>query len=133
MSDFTLDDVLRDDHDAIVAAVQARLRGDETMGKVAAQRQLTESDLSSQVLGFWLQGIRSDVTLGSTATMEQNLQWLTSLRSGHDLPFENHMVQRMFDDISEEIEVRLDSEALRKEWEAYRAQVVRLIGDAFPQ
>lgn len=132
MGDVTLDDVLRDNHDAILAAVQVRMRGDVTMGKVAAQRELSESDLSSQVLGFWLQGIRSDVTLGSTATMAQNLQWLLRLRSGHELPFEDHMVQRMFDDISEEIEARLDSRGLREEWAAYRDHVTRLIGDTFP-
>ncbi len=133
MGDVTLDDVLRDNHDAILAAAQARMRGDETMGKVAAQRELTESDLSSQVLGFWLQGIRSDVTLGSTVTMAQNLQWLSHLRSGHELPFDDQMVQGMFDDISEEIEAHLDSAELRREWETYRAQVACLIGDAFPQ
>lgn len=132
MGDVTMDDVLRDNHDAILAAVQARMRGDETMGKVAAQRDLSESDLSSQVLGFWLQGIRSDVTLGSTATMAQNLHWLTSLRAGHDLPFENEMVRHMFEDISEEIEARLDTAGLRKEWAAYREQVTVLIDDAFP-
>jgi len=132
MDDVTMDDVLRDNHDAILAAVQARMRGDETMSKVAAQRELTERDLSSQVLGFWLQGIRSDLTLGSTATVAQNLRWLTSLRTGHELPFENEMVRRMFDGISEEIEAHLDSSALRDEYAAYREEVDVLIDDAFP-
>ena len=133
MTDTTMDDFLRDNHDAILVAVQARMRGDETMGRIAAQRELSESDLSSQVLGFWLQGIRSDLTLGSTATMAQNMQWLIGFRAGHDLPFDDAMVLRMFDDISDEIDARLDSEALREEYAAYREKVAKLIADAFPQ
>jgi hypothetical protein len=84
------------------------------------------------VLGFWLQGIRSDLTLGSTATMAQNMQWLVRLRAGHDLPFDDSMAQRMFDDVSDEIDARLDGEALREEYAAYREKVDRLIVDAFP-
>ena len=72
----TMDEFLGDKQDAILAAVQTRIRGDETMARVAAQRELGEGDLTSQVLGFWLQGIRSDLTLGSTAAMEQKPQLL---------------------------------------------------------
>lgn len=129
----TMDEFLKDNHDAILVAVQARMRGDETMGRVAAQRELSESDLSSQVLGFWLQGIRSDLTLGSTATMEQNMQWLIGFRAGHELPFDDAMVPHMFDYISDEIDGRLDSEALREEYAAYREKAGKLIADAFPQ
>jgi hypothetical protein len=128
-----MDDFLKDNHDAILVAVQTRMRGDETMGRVAAQRELSESDLASQVLGFWLQGIRSDLTLGSTATMEQNMQWLIGLRAGHELPFDDAMVLQMFDYISDEIDARLDSEALRAEYAAYREKAGKLITDAFPQ
>jgi hypothetical protein len=127
-----MDDFLKDNHDAIVVAVQARMRGDETMARIAVQRELGESDLSSQVLGFWLQGIRSDLTLGSTATIEQNLQWLIGFRAGHELPFDDVMVLQMFDYISDEIDGRLDSEALREEYAAYRKNAGKLISDAFP-
>jgi len=133
MTDITMDDFLKDNHDAILVAVQARMRGDETMGKIATQRELSESDLASQVLGFWLQGIRSDLTLGSTATMEQNMQWLIGFRAGHDLPFDDAMVSHMFDSISDEIVARLDSEAQREEYAAYRETTGKLIADAFPQ
>jgi hypothetical protein len=133
MAETGMDEFLRDNHDAILVAVQARMRGDETMGRIAVQRELSESDLSSQVLGFWLQGIRSDLTLGSTATMRQNMQWLIGFRAGHDLPFDDAMVLRMFDDLSEEIEARLDSAELQAEYAAYREQVGKLIVDAFPQ
>ena len=92
MAEATMDEFLRDNHDAILVAVQEKMRGDETMGRIAAQRDLSESDLASQILGFWLQGIRSDLTLGSTVTMAQNMQWLVSLRAGHDLPFDDAMV-----------------------------------------
>jgi hypothetical protein len=136
MTATTMDEVLRDDHDAIIVAVQTRMLRDPEMDglmdTVASQRELSKSDLASQVLGFWLQAIRSDLTLGSTATMEQSLPWLISFRSGHDLRFGNHVVLRMFDDISDEIEARLQSEALRREYEAYRQKVVELITAAFP-
>ena len=72
---------------------------------------LSVDDLTGQVLGFWLQTIRTDVALGSTAAIEQNLSWLVRLRSGQDLPFDDAMVQRMFDDLSAEIDARLDSRA----------------------
>ena len=49
------------------------MRGEDAMVRVAEQRELSESDLVSQVLDFWLQAIRTDVTLGSTAAMEQNM------------------------------------------------------------
>ena len=129
----TMDGFLRDNHEAIVVAVQARMRGDETMGRVAAQRELSADDLSSQVLGFWLQGIRSDLTLGSTAAMEQSLSWLARLRAGHDLQFDDAEVLRLFDFISDEIDARLESADLREEYAAYREQVGRLITDVFPK
>lgn len=132
MAEPTMDAVLGDDHDAILVAVQVRMRGDETMSRVAAQRGLRENDLSSQVLDFWLQGIRSDLTLGSTATMEQNMSWLVGFRAGHELPFDDAMVMRMFVDISDEIEARLGSDELREEYAAYRVKVGQLIAAAFP-
>jgi len=133
MAETTMDDLLRDNHDAILVGAQARLRGDDTMGRIAEQRALSESDLSSQVLGFWLQGIRSDLTLGSTATMKQNMEWLVAFRAGHQLPFDDAMVLRMFDELSDEIEARLDNDALRAEYADYRAKASALIVEAFPR
>ena len=128
-----MDDFLRDDHDAIVSAVQARMKDDETMGRVAEQRELSESGLAGQVLGFWLQAIRTDLALGSTAALEQNLQWLVKLRAGHGLPFGDEMVMRMFEDISTEIDAQLTSNALREEYAIYREKAAGLINGAFPQ
>jgi signal transduction histidine kinase len=132
MPETTLDTFIRDHHDAILAAVQGRMRGDETMCRLAAQREVSESELTGQVLGFWLQGIASDVTLGSTVTMRQNLRWLVGLRAGHDLGFADAMVRQMFEDISREIDARLEGERLRAEYEQYRQAVLALIGEAFP-
>jgi hypothetical protein len=132
MSAQTMDEFLRDERDAILVGAQARLRGDETMTVIAAQREISENDLSSQVLGFWLEAIRSDLTLGSTAAMVQNMQWLVGFRAGHKLPFDDAMVPRMFGDVSDEIEARLDSEELRAEYASYRAKAGQLIADAFP-
>jgi hypothetical protein len=129
----SLDEFLKDNHDAILAAVAARMRGDEDMVKVAAHRDLSEADLNSQVLGFWLQGIRSDLTIGSTAAMEQNMGWLKSFRSGHDLPFDGKAVRRCFAEISAEICSRLEEQELVTEYSAYRAEVERLIADSFPE
>jgi hypothetical protein len=128
----TMDGFLRDNHEAILVAVQARMRGDEAMGRVAAQRELSADDLASQVLGFWLQGIRSDLTLGSTATMEQSLSWLARLRTGHQLQFDDADVLQLFDFISDEIDARLESADLREAYAAYHRRVGRLITDVFP-
>jgi hypothetical protein len=128
----SLDEFMKDNHDAILAAVAARMRGDDQMLAVAGKRQLSESDLSGQVLGFWLQGIRSDLTLGCTAAMEQNMKWLTAFRAGHELPFDGTAVRRCFAEISAEIDSRLDSEELRGEYAAYRAKVDKLVAGSFP-
>jgi hypothetical protein len=127
----SLDEFMKDNHDAILAAVAARMRGDAQMLSVAGKRQLSESDLSGQVLGFWLQGIRSDLTLGSTAAMEQNMKWLTAFRAGHELRFDGQAVRRCFVEISAEIDSRLDSEEMRGEYAAYRARVDELIAGSF--
>jgi hypothetical protein len=128
----SLDDFLKDNHDAILAAVAVRMRGDEDMTKVASQRDLSEADLNSQVVGFWLQGIRSDLTLGTTAAMEQNMKWLKSFRSGHDLQFDGKATHRCFAEISAEIGSRLVDEELRAEYLAFEAKVESLIDDSFP-
>jgi hypothetical protein len=133
MAEPTIDEVLRDNHDVILAAVQVRMRGDETVGRVAKQRDLSERELTGQVLGFTLEATRSDLTLGSTVAMGQGLHWLARLGVGHDLPFDGAMLRRLFDTISAEIDARLDSEALRQEYAAYRAMVGKLIADAFPE
>jgi hypothetical protein len=133
MAQASLDEFLKDNHDAVLAAVAAKMRGDEDMVKVAAHRDLSEADLNSQVLGFWLQGIRSDLTLGSTVAMEQNMSWLKSFRSGHDLPFDGAAVRRCFAEISAEICSRLEGQELVAEYSAYRAEVEGLIADSFPE
>ena len=132
MADATLEDVLRDNHAAILAAVSVRMRGDEDMARVAEHRGLSEGDLTGEVLGFWLQGIRSDLALGGTAAMEQNMQWLLRFREGHSLPFADSTVRRCFAEISEEIERKLDTYEQRKQYAAYRAEVERIILDTFP-
>ena len=133
MAGVTLDDFLRGQHDAIVYAVQTRMKGDQAMGRVADRQGLSESELSSQVVGFFLQAIRADAAIGSTTTLEENLQWLVVLRSGHDLPFGDEMVMHMFDEVSEEIEARLPSKVLREEYKAYREKGEELVRRAFPE
>jgi hypothetical protein len=128
-----LDEFLKDHHNAILVAVAARMRGDEDMANVATRRGLSEADVSGQVLGFWLQGIRSDLTLGSTAAMEQNMKWLKSFRSGHDLPFDGKTVQRCFAEISDEIRSRLEAPDLRAEYCIYETQVGGIIAASFPE
>jgi hypothetical protein len=132
MAEITMDEFLSDNHDAILAGAQSRMRGHETMVRVAEHSEISESNLGSQVIGFWLQAIRTDLELGSTAAMQQNLQWLVRLRSGQEVPFDDPMVMRMFDDISDEIDARLESDALREEYATYRDTVRTLIVDAFP-
>lgn len=132
MTQRSLDELLADEKDAISVAVQGRMRGDQTMSVVAAQRELRERDLVAQVLGFWLTAIRSDLELGFSETMRQNLEWLVSLRSGHQLPFPDSLVGRMFRDISDEIEARLETDDQRARYAAYRDDVIRIIAETFP-
>jgi len=132
MTGTSMDQLLADNQDAILVGSKARMRGDESLGRVADQREISESDLTSQVVGFWLQAIRTDLELGSTAAMEQNMGWLVALRDGHRLPFEDETVARMFADISDEIESRLETEDMRAQYRDYREKVERLITAAFP-
>lgn len=132
MGERPLDELLEDERDGIVVAVRERMRGDETMGKVAAQRQLREGELVAQVLSFWLQAVRTDLALGSTTAVRQNLEWLASLRSGHELPFDDGLVRRVFLDVSAEVEARLETSAQRAQYTAYRDEVLRLIAVTFP-
>jgi hypothetical protein len=133
MSDTDLGEHLKDHHDAILAAVAARMRGDEDMSKVASQRGLSEAGVTGQVLGFWLQGIQSDLTLGTTAAMRQNMSWLKSFRSGHDLQFDGRAVRRCFTELSDEIESRLETKEHRAEYAGFRSEVERIISAAFPE
>ncbi len=132
MADQTIDELLKEDHASILAAVRERMRGDETMGAVAAVRELSEGDLTAQVLDFWLQGIRTDLALGITHTMQQNLEWLVAFRAGHELPFDGRSVAWMFAEISDEILARLPADDLRAEYETYAAAVRQLIAQTFP-
>jgi hypothetical protein len=42
------------------------------------------------------------------------------------------MVRHVFEDISREIDARLESDQLRTEYDAYRREVIALIDEAFP-
>ncbi len=132
MTERTLDEFLQEEQDVIIVAVRERMRGDDAMGAVAEQRQLSEGALAGQVLGFWLQAVRSDLLLGSTDAMRQNLEWLVRLREGHQLPFGDELVRRMFADISAEIEARLETDGQRAQYTPYRDEVLRLIAGTFP-
>jgi hypothetical protein len=128
----TIDDVLREHHDEILTAARARLRDDETMAHLAAQREMGESEMVGEVIGFWLQAIGTDLALGSTAAIEQNLGWLVRLRAGQDLPFADALVSRMFDEIADEIDARLPSATMHEQFGGYRLEVHGLISAAFP-
>lgn len=133
MNERTMDELLADNRDAILVGAQARLRGQDAMARVAEHAEISENDLGSQVIGFWLQAIRTDLELGSTTAIEQNLQWLVRLRSGQEVPFDDLMVMQMFEVISDEVDARLEPVVLREEYATYRDSVRRLILDAFPE
>ena len=132
MTDRTIDAVLAEHHDEILMAVRGRLRGDETMAHVAAQREMDQGQMVAEVIGFWLQAIATDLALGSTAAIEQNLGWLVRLRAGQDLPFADALVSTMFDDIAQEIDARLPTATMHEEFAEYRRAVDGLIAAAFP-
>lgn len=128
----TLDEFLTDNHDEIRFAAQTRLRGHPSLDSLARQQGMSQSALLSQVLGFWLQAITTDILLGSTTALEQNLGWLVRLRAGQNLPFEDPMVLQMFSAISTEIRARLTEEAQIQEYAAYQGRGSALITEAFP-
>jgi hypothetical protein len=132
MTDAGFEQFFRDHGEEIVAGASARMGNDPMVGSLAGQRDLGEDQLLTQVFDFWLGAIRSDLSLGSAVALEHDLTWLSRLREGHHLPFDDRMVLRMFTALSEEIQQRLISPAQRREYEAYRAQVTSLIGEAFP-
>jgi hypothetical protein len=132
MTRSAVDAWLRVRRDELLGAMIIRMRDDGEVGRLATQRGLSEEALSRQVASFWLEAIRSDLALGSTTVMEQNLAWLASMRAGHRLAFDDDMVRRWFDLLSQEIEKRLEPQPLRREYAAYRTRVDRLIAEAFP-
>jgi hypothetical protein len=125
--------MLGEHHDAILVEMQTRLIGEDSMVAMAEQRGLSERELLSQVFGFWLQAIRTDAELGSTAGLAQNLDWLVRLRAGHGLQFEDSMVLRMFNELSTAVQERIDSQDIRAQYAAYQADVTDLISCTFPQ
>ena len=133
MAELSLAQVLGEHRDAILADAQARLIGEDSMVALAEDRGLSERELLSQVLGFWLRAIRTDVELGSTAALAQNLDWLVRLRAGQGLQFEDPMVLRMFTDISTAVQERITSDDLQAQFVAYHAEATGLISRAFPQ
>jgi hypothetical protein len=133
MAELSLAQWLGEHRDAILADTQARLVGEDSMVAMAEHRGLSERELLSQVLGFWLQAIRTDVELGSTAALAQNLDWLVRLRAGQGLQFENSMVLRMFTDISTTVQQRITSPDLLAQYAAYRAEGTALISREFPE
>ncbi len=132
MTEQTISEVLTEHHDDILAGARARLRGDETMARLAAQREMGGSEMIGQVIGFWLEAIGTDLALGSTTAIEQNLGWLVRLRAGQDLGFGDALVALMFEDIASEIDERLTTEVMREEFAAYRRAVNGLIAESFP-
>lgn len=129
MIDSGLGAVLEKARAAVLAAAVARMSGDSEMTRVAAQRELSQADLSEQILGFWLQAVNTDLTLGSTAAMKQNLDWLLRFRTGHALPFSDSAVRRCFVYLSDEIEARLQDEGQLATYAAYRREVERLMDE----
>ena len=74
---------------AIIAGVQERMVNDPSVIAMASSRAVSTSGLSGQVVGFWLQGIQTDLSLGSTVAVEQSLAWLARLRVGQDVDFDD--------------------------------------------
>ncbi len=67
-----------------------------------------------------------------TAVMAQNLAWLKRLRAGHGLPFEDDAPGRVFNQICDEIESRVDDPLLRAECARYRSEIQTLLAETFP-
>ena len=117
---------------AIVTGVQQRMREDPDVVAMASARSTDAPGFSSRVVGFWLQGIETDLSLGSTAATEQSLAWLARLRAGQDVHFDDQMVTDVFEDISSEVLARLSDSSLVAEYVDYRDRVRAIICEVFP-
>jgi hypothetical protein len=128
----TLADVLVSEQDSIISGARARLSHDEDLASVAASRGAPTDQMLTRVLGYWLQAIQSDIGLGSTIAIQNNLEWLDRRRRGPFDDLNDEMVPRMFHVISDVIEERLTDDAQRGEYEDYRMKVSILIERTFP-
>ena len=61
MTERMIDAVLEEYHDEILVSARARMRGDESMAALATQRDMGESAMVGQVIGFWLAAIRTEL------------------------------------------------------------------------
>ena len=103
------------------------------MVRVAALRGLSESELMNQVLGFCLDAMQSDLDLGRAVAIERDVRWLRGFRDGHSLPFSGDAVRRCFLELSSEVEARLESDAQRSEYAAFRRRLDSIVDEAFPR
>ena len=128
----SLDEFMKDNHDAILVAVAARMRGDDQM--LARRRQAAAERERSVRPGARLLAAghpeRSDPGVHSRDGAEHEVAG--GLSGGSRAPVRRHGGAQCFAEISAEIDSRLDSEELRGEYAAYRAKVDELVAGAFP-
>ena len=119
--------LVRDNQGAIVVAVSARMQDEPAMGEMAQQRMLSARDLVSQVAGFWVKAVMSDVSMGSEAALRENLNWSVRFARGQKLAFSSDMYCRYFDWVCEEVASRSSDAAQIEILERYRLRGQALI------
>jgi hypothetical protein len=132
MAETPLAEVLSGLRLSILTGAAAKILGAGQMAGVADQRGLLESSLVEQVLGFWLGCVISDIGLGSTAAIKQNLEWLVSFREGHGLRFADTAVRLCWRELSAEIDAHLAGDESGGGFAAYREDVDALVARVFP-
>ena len=106
VGDRRLGALIRDQQGAIVAAVSERMQNQPAMGEMAQQRMLSAQDLASQVAGFWVRAVMSDVSMGSEVALRENLSWSVRFARGQKLAFSSDMYRRYLDLVCEEVASR---------------------------
>lgn len=87
MKDEQLAVFLRDHEAALSGAVAQRMHGHERMAGISAARGLSGVDMSTQVAGFWLKAMASDLSLGMDVALKEGLTWSLRMAAGHGLDF----------------------------------------------
>lgn len=76
------------EHEAGLSAdVARRMNGHQRMAAIAAGRELSAVDMSTQVAGFFLKAMSSDLELGIDAAVREGILWSQRMAAGNDLEF----------------------------------------------
>ncbi len=118
----------RENHAALQTEVCDRLRACGAGTKMSRESDLAEMDLCTQLVELWLEAIESNLDSGCAVVAVEETYSLQLSYGGVDGDLSpGDCVRECFAELSRRIEARLDTDALRGEYGAYRKYVEGLI------